>query len=191
MKPLRDVIRAYAQENVVICTEGSSTEQPSVLLQSFLTCGNCCLMWVTVAVDEAERQIDIIVTGSLKAPRVRIPQVSRFLELANEDDSFGRFVFDVETGAVIYATSALVGEMDLDADAIGFAVRTAGTRYDRLYPGLVQVINADAAPDKLWPLIERPDWGRINREYNSLKHRVPWDSPADIPALEGVLSLPR
>lgn len=191
MTPLSDVIRAYAQDNHLACTEGNSTEKPSVLLHSFPGRGNCCLMWVTIAVDEAERQIDIIVSGSPKTPSVRKPQVSRFLDLANEEDSFGRFVLDVETGGVLYATTASAADIDLDAEAIEFGVRIAATRYDRLYPCLVQVIGAEADQDKLWPVIERPDWVRINQEYNSLKCRPSWMPPVDVPALEGVLRLPR
>lgn len=191
MTPLSDVIRAYAQDNHLACTEGSSPEKPSVLLHSFPGRGNCCLMWVTIAVHEDERQIDIIVTGSPKAFIVRKPQVSRFLDLANEEDTFGRFAIDEETGGVLYATTASAADIGLDAEALAFAVRVAATRYDRLYPCLVQVIGAAADQDWLWRVTEKPDWGRINQEYNSLKCRPSWMPPVDTPALEGVLRLPR
>ena len=188
MDQLRQVILEFARTNQIVCTEGQSPDKPSVRLHDFRARGNCCLMSVRVSVDDSDRRIDITVSGGPRSPHVRMANVTRFFELANCGDTFGKFCLD-GSGAICYATSASAADINLDEEAIAFAVRVAGVRFDRLYPGLIQVINADADPDKLWPVIERPDWGRINNEYNALACRPEWGPPDDYPMPHGILQL--
>lgn len=163
---------------------------PSTSIRHLLRArGNCCCMWVTIVADEATRRVDISVTGSPVAHTSRAGDVARFLELANDGDAFGAFGIEVATGAVYYASSTVVDASTIDADAIGIAVRTAGTRYDRLYPHLVEVING-ADPDKLWPITEQPDWEMINREFSAVARTLSWGPPEAEPALGNVLRLP-
>lgn len=190
MNPHRQAILEFARTNQLVCTEGQSPDKPSVRLHDFRARGNCCLMSVRVSVDDSDRRIDITVSGSPKVPRVRMVQATRLLELADSGDTFGKFMVDDGTSAVVYTTSASAADIDLDAEAIAFAVGIAGIRFDRLYPALVEVINTDADPDELWPLVESPDWERINQEYNALACRPAWGPPGDRPALSGVLRLP-
>jgi len=151
--------------------------------------GNCCAMWVAVVADEALSTIDIAVTGSPVAHRCTSDAVTRFLELANDGDTFGAFGIEVATGAVYYASSTVVDASTIDADAIGIAVQTASTRYDRLYPSLLEVMNG-ADPERQWLITERPDWERINSDLHSVACRPAWGPPETEPALGSALRLP-
>jgi len=151
--------------------------------------GNCCAMWVAVVADEVVSTIDIAVTGSPVAHRCTMEAVTRFLELANDGDTFGRFSVEANTGAVYYATTAAVDAARIDSRAIGIAVQTAGTRYDRLYPSLLEVMNG-ADPERQWLITEQPDWDRISSELHSVACRPFWGPPQTEPALGSTLRLP-
>ena len=188
MRPLLDAVRRYLASERLTYGRGHTAAPSTAEYFDFRARGNCCCMFVKITVDEEQHRIDITVSGSPRSPHVRMADVTRLFELANCGDTFGKFCVD-GSGAVHYATSAAVADIDLDEEAITFAVRVAGVRFDRLYPGLIQVINYDADPDKLWPVIERPDWGRINNEYNALACRPEWGPPDDYPTPHGILQL--
>lgn len=190
MRPLRDAVRLFVLSEKLAYRHSLDRRLPSVEYCDIRARGNCCCVWITIIADELERRIDIKVSGSPYAHGCRTDSVQRLLALANVGDTFGEFSLEKGSGAVTYSTSALVGDPALDAEAVAFAVRTAAVRFDRLYPGLIQIIHCDTDPDKLWPVIERPDWARINAEFNAMACRPSWGPPGDHPTLGGVLRLP-